>query len=304
VGEEWRMIFEGPESKSGRAFEITVPENLVPFFEYYLREVRPKFTGADRHNGVWASTKGGPLTANAIADVITERTREAFGQSVHPHLFRHCAATTIAVLQPGRICAARRRNCGRACRPWLWCQPSSTLSPRRLCWPLAASQMDAGPRRLWRSAPMACVSGRGWWRRENQPCTPSTSAASSPPAASGEQTVHSSIFGPEGPHFNPMRVIRNRVVEEWNDRLSEVPTRRDNLPEIGRTRFLGQDMVMRKINVILPVVATEGDWEEMPWLGGQGIGLIHDIPSAADAVERMMAEAGDILGRLARAIRR
>ena len=107
VGEEWRMIFEGPESKSGRAFEITVPENLVPFFEYYLREVRPKFTGADRHNGVWASTKGGPLTANAIAHVITERTREAFGQSVHPHLFRHCAATTIAVLQPGRIGVAR-----------------------------------------------------------------------------------------------------------------------------------------------------------------------------------------------------
>ena len=26
-------------------------------------------------------------------------------------------------------------------------------------------------------------------------------------AASGEQTVHSSIFGPEWPHFNPMRVV-------------------------------------------------------------------------------------------------
>ncbi len=107
VGEEWRMVFEGPESKSGRAFEITVPENLVPFFEYYLREVRPKFTGADRHDGLWASTKGGPLTANAIARVITERTRQAFGQSVNPHLFRHCAATTIAILQPGRIGVAR-----------------------------------------------------------------------------------------------------------------------------------------------------------------------------------------------------
>jgi integrase/recombinase XerD len=34
VGEEWRMIFDSPDSKSGRAFEITVPENLVPFFEY------------------------------------------------------------------------------------------------------------------------------------------------------------------------------------------------------------------------------------------------------------------------------
>jgi NAD(P)H-dependent flavin oxidoreductase YrpB (nitropropane dioxygenase family) len=36
----------------------------------------------------------------------------------------------------------------------------------------------------------------------------------------------------------------------------------------------------------------------MPWLGGQGIGLINDIPSATDVVERMMAEAGDVLSRL------
>jgi nitronate monooxygenase len=51
-------------------------------------------------------------------------------------------------------------------------------------------------------------------------------------------------------------------------------------------------------------VSFQGDWEEMPWLGGQGIGLIHDIPSATDAVERMMTEAGDILVRLSAATRR
>jgi integrase/recombinase XerD len=107
VGEEWRMVFEDPESKSGRAFEITVPEKLVPPLEYYLQAVRPSFTGADRHDGIWASTKGRPLTRNAIARIITERNREAFGQPVNPHLFRHCAATTIAILQPGRIGVAR-----------------------------------------------------------------------------------------------------------------------------------------------------------------------------------------------------
>ena len=79
--------------------------------------------------------------------------------------------------------------------------------------------------------------------------------------------------------------------------------RRDDLPEIGRTRFLGQDMVLRKFNVILATEDTEADWEEMPWLAGQGVGLIKDIPSATDAVERIMAEAADILGRLAGAIR-
>ena len=63
-------------------------------------------------------------------------------------------------------------------------------------------------------------------------------------------------------------------------------------------------MVLRKFNVILATEDTQADWEEMPWLAGQEIGLINDIPSATDAVERMMAEAGEILGRLAGAIRR
>jgi NAD(P)H-dependent flavin oxidoreductase YrpB (nitropropane dioxygenase family) len=114
----------------------------------------------------------------------------------------------------------------------------------------------------------------------------------------GEQTVRSSIFGPEWPHFNPMRVLRNRVVDEWTERLAEVPTVRDDLPLIGRTRFLGQDEEMRKFNVMLPTADTEGDWEEMPWLAGQGVGLIHDIRPAKDVVETMMADAREILKRL------
>jgi integrase/recombinase XerD len=107
VGEEWRIVFEGSETKSGRASETTVPERIVPFLERYLREIRPSFSGATEHSGLWAGTKGGPLTDKAIYRVIAERTREAFGQPVNPHLFRHCAATTIAIRQPGRIGVAK-----------------------------------------------------------------------------------------------------------------------------------------------------------------------------------------------------
>jgi NAD(P)H-dependent flavin oxidoreductase YrpB (nitropropane dioxygenase family) len=114
----------------------------------------------------------------------------------------------------------------------------------------------------------------------------------------GEQTVRSAIFGPEWPHFNPMRVLRNRVVDEWTDRLAEVPMVRDNLPVIGRTKFLAQQMEMRKFNVMLPTAETEGDWEEMPWLAGQGVGLIHDIRPAKEVVESMMADARAIMKRL------
>jgi nitronate monooxygenase len=114
----------------------------------------------------------------------------------------------------------------------------------------------------------------------------------------GEQTVRSSIFGPEWPHFNPMRVLRNRVVDEWSDRLAEVPMVRDDLPVIGRTIFLGQQIALRKFAPILATDETEGDWEEMPWLAGQGVGLIHDIRPAKDVVETMMADAIAILKRL------
>ena len=73
---------------------------------------------------------------------------------------------------------------------------------------------------------------------------------------------------------------------------------RDDLPVIGRTIFLGQEMELRKFNVILPTGDTEGDWEEMPWLAGQGVGLIHDIRPAKEVVETMMADARAILKRL------
>jgi len=107
LGDEWRLIFEGPETKSGRPFEASVPEWIVPFLERYLSEIRPIFLGANHHDGLWASTKGHPLTDKAISRVITDRTRDAFGQPVNPHLFRACAATTIALLDPGRIGIAR-----------------------------------------------------------------------------------------------------------------------------------------------------------------------------------------------------
>jgi integrase len=107
VGDEWRMIFAGSETKSGRPFETSVPDWIVPFLERYLREMRPMYPTAAQHDGLWRSTKGGPLTDKAIYRIITDRTRAAFGQPVNPHLFRHCAATTIAIFQPCQIGVAR-----------------------------------------------------------------------------------------------------------------------------------------------------------------------------------------------------
>ncbi len=118
-------------------------------------------------------------------------------------------------------------------------------------------------------------------------------------AGTGEQTVRSGIFGPEMPDFNPMRLLRNRVVDDFTDRLDDVPMDRTNEPVIGETVFLGEKHVKRKFDVLLPTPDTTGDWEEMAWLAGQGVGLVTDIRPAAEIVEEMMTEAAAILHKLA-----
>jgi len=121
-------------------------------------------------------------------------------------------------------------------------------------------------------------------------------------SSKGEDTVFSSIFGPQWPHFNPMRLQRNRVVAEYSDRLAEVPMERGGFELVGKTVLYGQPMEMRKFDALLPTPQTEADWEEMPWLMGQGVGLVNDIRPAGEVVERMMSEAQTILGRLGRSL--
>ncbi|MGW2229838.1 NAD(P)H-dependent flavin oxidoreductase [Streptomyces formicae] len=116
-------------------------------------------------------------------------------------------------------------------------------------------------------------------------------------AARGRDTVRTGVFGPEWPDFNPMRVQRDRVVDEWHERLDEVPADRDALDQVGTTVFQGERTVLRKFNVLPPTPATEADWEEMPWLMGQGVGLVHDVRPAGDIVRDMMAGAERVLNR-------
>ncbi len=113
--------------------------------------------------------------------------------------------------------------------------------------------------------------------------------------ATGADTVYSHIFGPDNPDFNPMRLLKNKVVKEWNNRLAEVPKNNANSPVIGKTLMGGQEVELRKFNVLLPTPDTQGDWEEMPFLAGQGVGLVNDILPAETIVTRMMDQAVDVL---------
>jgi NAD(P)H-dependent flavin oxidoreductase YrpB (nitropropane dioxygenase family) len=92
-------------------------------------------------------------------------------------------------------------------------------------------------------------------------------------------------------------LLKNRVVREWNHRLDEVPTDTSEQPLIGTTVMGGQEMTLRKFNVLLPTPEMKADWEETPFLAGQGVGLINDVLPAQQVVERMMGQAAALLAK-------
>jgi integrase/recombinase XerD len=106
-GDHVVLSISGDEIKNGKPIECWLPDDLVSFFRRYLHEARPRFYGAVSHQGLWPSSKGKPLTAPGIYQIITRRTATEFGHPIHPHLFRDIAATTLVLGRPKEALLAR-----------------------------------------------------------------------------------------------------------------------------------------------------------------------------------------------------
>ena len=117
-------------------------------------------------------------------------------------------------------------------------------------------------------------------------------------SAAGTGTLRTPMFGPDMPQFNPMRVLRNRVVEQWHDRLAEIPADTSGLPVIGHTDLGGQHIDMHQFSNVVPMRGlTTGDLEEMALLAGEGVGLVDSVQPAGAVIAAMTERACEILGR-------
>jgi integrase/recombinase XerD len=112
----WQILFAADETKSRVPYEAMVPSVLTPRLERYLDVHRPVLMRGERADGradappinarldaVWVSEVGTQIEASALGRRIVDRTRDAFGRSVSPHMFRDCAATSIAVENPRHV---------------------------------------------------------------------------------------------------------------------------------------------------------------------------------------------------------
>jgi integrase/recombinase XerD len=97
------ILLHPADTKSRRAESFRVPEQLLPYFIRYLKEIRPILLGHSEHDGFWASYHGRPLLGGRLYDIARARTLSKFGKAMSLHDFRRAAATFLAMDAPEKI---------------------------------------------------------------------------------------------------------------------------------------------------------------------------------------------------------
>lgn len=100
----WNLRFTGAETKNGRPIEVTVPSEICEYLERYLSLYRP-LLAAGRYDGdrLWVGYRFCAQSAHTLQVSIARVTLAEFGAPINPHLFRDCAATSIAIHDPQSV---------------------------------------------------------------------------------------------------------------------------------------------------------------------------------------------------------
>jgi integrase len=98
----FRFGFEADELKwkNGPALEFDLPRELVPHFHQYLKVYRLILLHGRATDRLWISTRGDQMSDQAVRQQVNAVTKQRIGIAITPHLFRDCAATSIAMDNP------------------------------------------------------------------------------------------------------------------------------------------------------------------------------------------------------------
>jgi integrase/recombinase XerD len=111
---KWWLIFPGTMVKNGCPIKMPLPDFLDSAVREYIVHVRP-YLAARFENGkmhpdyrlpgdfLWLSRLGRAMSDMAFDDAVKRRTRDQFGRSLYPHLFRDAAATSVATDDPEHV---------------------------------------------------------------------------------------------------------------------------------------------------------------------------------------------------------
>jgi integrase len=108
-GQQFILRFSGSETKTGRPYDVPLAAMLVEPIRRYLCRHRPVLLQArgrwyaEAGNAFWISRHGSACSEDTFQNIIRKRTSGPGRLPLSPHLFRSCAATSIAVRAPGSV---------------------------------------------------------------------------------------------------------------------------------------------------------------------------------------------------------
>ncbi len=97
------LHFEASETKNHRPIDVPLPTELTPYVDRYLDHHRSALLRGRDSPYLWISKNGAAMAGISIYGRITALTRDAFGVAINPHLFRDCAATSVAIDDPEHV---------------------------------------------------------------------------------------------------------------------------------------------------------------------------------------------------------
>lgn len=103
IDNHYWLVFIMEEVKNQRHIEVPIPDVLTPYIDDYLAVQRPRLLQGSGSDRLWISRFGTDLSCGSIHRQIKHHTKAAFGKAINPHLFRDCAATSIAIHDPEHV---------------------------------------------------------------------------------------------------------------------------------------------------------------------------------------------------------
>lgn len=95
--------FEAEDMKDRRSREFPLPHALTEPMRAYLDTYRPILLHGRDHDRLWVTSRGQPLSDDGIAGDVETVSARHLGLRLHPHAFRHIAATSIAEFDPEHV---------------------------------------------------------------------------------------------------------------------------------------------------------------------------------------------------------
>ena len=98
--DNYLLVVPASDVKNRQEIEQPIIGRLTPYLDRYFAHHHRRLLQGGESRYLWINQYGGVMKPHAVGKTISKMTGKLVGASISAHLFRHCAATTIAIEDP------------------------------------------------------------------------------------------------------------------------------------------------------------------------------------------------------------